>query len=266
MTADSSLASRTVRRLARTIFPASASQSVDPNCTYDHDYLKVWHKNTEFMREPQFVESYQRGMNSGHKMGRASGSNVDTHVEWRVHIGCWAASHAKLLPGDFVECGVNTGIMSLSVCDYIDFNSLDKDFYLFDTFQGIPVEQMTDEEKAAGREQENVDYYEECYDLVKGNFAPFPRATLVRGAVPGTLNHVSIEEVCYLSIDMNIVAPEMAAIEHFWPRLVSGGIVLLDDYGWLPHADQKTAMDAFAEQHGVKVLTLPTGQGLILKP
>ena len=29
--------------------------------------------------------------------------------------------------------------MSLAVCDYVDFNALDKNFYLFDTFRGILV-------------------------------------------------------------------------------------------------------------------------------
>jgi hypothetical protein len=38
---------------------------------------------------------------------------------------------------------------------------------------------------------------------------------------------------------------------------------------WIPllgYAPQKEAMDEFADGKGVKILTLPTGQGLLLKP
>ena len=63
-------------------------------------------------------------------------------------VCCWAAQHGTRLPGDFVECGVNTGILSLAVCKYVGFNDLDKSFYLFDTFAGIPVAQMSEDEKS----------------------------------------------------------------------------------------------------------------------
>jgi O-methyltransferase len=234
--------------------------------TYCADDLIVRQKNTAFMREPRFVDAYARGMNSGHKIGRERGSTTDIHIEWRVHVLCWAASQAAKLPGDFVECGVNTGIFSLAVANYIDFNSTGKRFYLFDTFAGIPDEQITDRERALGRGRENEAYYEECYQVAIENFAAYPNAHLVRGPVPDTLTHVSIDRVCYLSIDMNIVAPEIAALRHFWPKLTPGAPVILDDYGWLDYVPQKEAIDEFAESVGCKVLTLPTGQGLLLKP
>jgi hypothetical protein len=41
--------------------------------------------------------------------------------------------------------------------------------------------------------------------------------------------------------------------------------MLLDDYGWKLHINQKHAFDAFAERHNVEILSLPTGQGLIMK-
>jgi hypothetical protein len=65
---------------------------------------------------------------------------------------------------------------------------------------------------------------------------------------------------------MNCVQPEIAAMEYFWPKLVAGGVVIIDDYGFSGHEAQKTAADTFAESVGVKILSLPTGQGLMLKP
>lgn len=251
---------RQEKRELRSSVPASARPP-----GYNHDCLAVWEKDVAFLQDPAFLRAYLRGMDSGHHIVRAKGSNADIHVEWRVHVACWAGSHAKQLPGHFVECGVNTGIFSLAVCDYIDFNATGKDFFLFDTFAGIPPEQAAAEERDDVLKA-NEAAYDECYELARRNFAPFPRARLVRGRVPDTLATVAIDEVCYLSIDMNIAEPEIAAIEFFWDRLAPGAPVLLDDYGWSLHARQRERMDEFALSRGVTIANLPTGQGLLLKP
>jgi O-methyltransferase len=72
--------------------------------------------------------------------------------------------------------------------------------------------------------------------------------------------------ICYLFVDVNNTAPEIAAAEYFWEQLASGAIIILDGYGWRKHINQKIAFDRFAESRGVKVLCLPTDQGLIIKP
>lgn len=240
---------------------------------YSADSLHVVGKNLDFLADPRFIQAYQRGMSSGHKIGRPKGSTLDIHVEWRVYTCCWAASQASRLPGDFVECGVNTGICSLAICEYLNLaqpttpetTNKDRMFWLFDTFEGIPEDQMTNEEKAHSLRQ-NEKFYEDCWDLACRNFAPYPNTRLVRGRVPESLHTVSIERVAYLSIDMNIVEPEIAAIEFFWDRLVPGALVVLDDYGWQPHRAQYEAMNRFAESHGAEIYALPTGQGLLIKP
>ena len=178
---------------------------------------------------------------------------------------CWAATHAAKLKGDFVECGVNTGIFSLSVCHFLDFNQLDKSFYLFDTYCGIPEKQMSESEHPF-RMMENELMYEDCYTIAKSNFSEFDRAMLVKDEVPDSLTKVDIEAVSYLSLDMNIAEPEVAALEHFWDKLVSGGIVIFDDYGWNHYREQYDAINAISKRFGVMVATLPTGQGLLIKP
>jgi O-methyltransferase len=155
---------------------------------------------------------------------------------------------------------------SAAICEWLDFNALERDFWLFDTFDGIPVEQMSEAELNGIGGWHNRESYEECYDQTVATFAPWPRCNLVRGRVPETLQDFPDGKlVAYLSIDMNIVLPEIAAIEFFWDRLVTGAIVLLDDYGWATHAAQRDAFDAFALSHGVMILALPTGQGIIIR-
>lgn len=240
----------TVRKVAHRLLPAS----------YEADGMRLSGKNLGFLTDPKFLSAYQRGMRSGHRMGRA-----DLHLEYRAYIECWAASQGLLIEGDFVTCGVNTGIFPLAICEYLDFNSTGRNYYLFDTYEGIPEDQMLSSERAP-RKAENAAYYEDCFETAAKNFAPFPRAKLVKGKVPDTLNDVSVDKVAYLAIDMNIAYPERAAIEHFWPKLSPGALIVLDDYAFAKFEEQKRSMDEFAASAGVSVLALPTGQGLIKKP
>jgi O-methyltransferase len=216
--------------------------------------------NCDFMADPKFQEAYRLGNATGHHYG------PDLHIEWRIFISCWAAHHGKLLTGDFVECGVNTGMASRAVMHYIDFERMtNRQFYLLDTYQGIPLDQLSDAERELGIPSHN-DWYFDCYELVCRNFAVFPRARVIRGRIPETLDQIDSDAICYLAIDMNSVTPEIAAGEYLWSRLISGAIVVLDDYGWRTHINQKLAWDEFAKARGVQVLPLPTGQGLLIKP
>ena len=228
--------------------------------TFNADGMATVH-NADFINDPLFSKAYALGIGTGHRFGD------DVNVQWRTFVCCWAAHQAKKLGrGDFVECGVNTGILSRAVMEYIDYASMtDRAFYLLDTYEGIPIDQLCDAERGLGIEAENAMYFD-CYDLVCKTFSPFPQAKVVRGRVPETLAAIESEKICYLSIDMNSVAPEIAAGNYLWPRLISGAVVVLDDYGWKPHINQKHAWDAFAAERGIKVLALPTGQGLMIKP
>lgn len=234
--------------------------------SYDGPGLKVWWHTVDFTADPRFAEAYRFGMDGSREFLRRIGAGAEIRHEWPVLVCCWAAWHAAHLAGDFVECGTNTGLMSMAVCRYVDFNRLDKDFYLFDTFRGIPPEQISEAERRMGREALSRAVYRECYEETKRSFSGYPRVRLVRGTVPDTLATVAIERVCYLSIDMNVVLPEIAALEHFWERLSPGAPVVLDDYGKAKFIEQKRGADEFARRRGVKVLNLPTGQGLLLKP
>jgi hypothetical protein len=228
------------------------------------DEMTIDGRNLDSLASTDFVAAYRAGMNTGQKLGFSAERNEDLHIEWRAYVCCWAAQQGLRLDGDFVECGVNTGMYAKAICEYVGFGSLDRTFYLFDTFKGIPPEQMSDAERERVTRHDAL-HYEDCYDLVRDNFAPYPNVTLVRGKVPDTLTEVQIDRVAYLSIDMNIAQPEVAALEFFWDRLVPGALVVLDDYGSFNCRVQYDAMNSLAERLDVSILTLPTGQGLIIR-
>jgi hypothetical protein len=219
--------------------------------TYRQDGLATTH-NVDFLRDPRFVQAY----------AAAKRQQSDIDIQWRAHVTQWAGAHAKLLDGDFVECGVNRAFLTMSLATFVDFKSMvGRKFYLFDTFNGLVPDLVDVEDRAAYRND-----YPDCYEFVRDSFKDHPNVILVRGPVPDTLSRVDIERVAYLSIDMNCTRPEEEALRHFWPKMVSGGIVVLDDYGFPGHESQKRAADRVAASVGVGVLSLPTGQGVIMKP
>lgn len=223
--------------------------------SFDEDGLISIH-NHDFTKSKKFISAYERGIKA-HKS--------DIGWRWRVHVGLWAASYASKLEGDFVECGVNKGFLSSAIMNYIHWNTIHKKFYLFDTFCGIEKSLVSKEEIALGRIKESESTYSECYKEVKNNFEEYKNVILIRGSVPSTLRNIRIHKVCYLSIDMNNYKPEIAAVEFFWNKIVHGGIILLDDYAYFGYLPQKKAFDAFAHKKRVEILSLPTGQGVIIK-
>lgn len=220
--------------------------------TYAQDGLYTIH-NCDFVNDLHFAESY--------RLGKATGSWGSEDIHWRAYIACVLAEKAARLEGDFVECGVNRGGLSRAIIHYTNFPLLNKTLHLFDTFQGLEDRCISAQERGAGI---RAGGYGECYSAVLETFREFP-VNIVRGPVPDTLATANIRKVAYLSLDMNCVLPEVAAAEFFWDKLSIGAVVLLDDYGWCRHIEQKKGLDRFAESRNTRIIQLPTGQGVIVK-
>lgn len=240
----------TIRRL-----PQSTGDAV-----YEEDGLRSVH-NHDFLRDASFGKAYERGCRAA----------SDYQWHWRVHIGLWAAFAASKLVGDFVECGVNRGFLSSAIMEFLDWDSLKKTFYLLDTFEGLDPRYVSDEDRERGAIEENEaalerGFYAKGVEPVAANFSQWKNVRIIQGSIPQTLGQVDTRSVAYLHLDMNCSPPEIAAITFFWERLLPGAVVLLDDYAYRGYESQKHAMDAFARQRQVMIASLPTGQGLLLKP
>ncbi len=205
------------------------SQWVDTRkASYTGDGMMLLGRAAYFLDDPKFQEAYKFGI------GLPGHETADPHAEWRVAVVCWAAWHAKQIDGDFVACGGGTSPATWvrSASRYVDLNATGKRFFLFDT------------------------------EAAADNFAEFPKVQPIRGTIPGMLSSVAIDKISYLSIFSNL--PPVEIIEYFWPKLASGAVVIFGDYGF--GSDERLRLDACVAQWGLKILLLPTGQGLLLKP
>jgi hypothetical protein len=228
---------------------------------YDQDGLRSMH-NHDFMHEPGFRRAYARGVLA---------AKTDYQWHWRVHVGLWAAFSACKLDGDFVECGVNRGFLSSAIMEDLDWDRLGKTFYLLDTFAGVDEEMISassHSEVEIQRNRQNLitGFYVRGLEEVVSNFSQWRNVRIIQGRVPDTLPLVEAAHVSYLHLDMNCAPPEVAAFEYFWEKLVPGAMVLLDDYAYVGYESQKEAMDALGKERNLRILSLPTGQGLLIKP
>lgn len=226
-------------------FPASMR-------TYNQDGLITMH-NCDFLKDPRFQSAYAAGASSGSWGG--------ANIHWRVHVACWAAAQACGVRGDFVECGTNKGGMALSILNYVRLDQSSRRFFLFDTFSGLVAELSSEREMKA-----TSGVYSDCHAEVVKRFAPYSNVIIVKGVIPDSLSQMPAGDIAFIHLDLNAARPTRSAIEFLWPRLVPGGVVLLDDYGWITNEEQKATLDEFAAGVGLGILSLPTGQGLLLKP
>lgn len=229
--------------------------------SYVQDGLASIHNN-EFMQDEAFMSAYARGV-------QAVGQDYGWH--WRVHLGLWAASMGAKLAGDFVECGVNFGFMSSSIMHHLNWDVLNKTFYLLDTFSGVDDCYVSQNERAEGILEKDkklfeIKFYTQDITPVIENFSEWKNIAIIPGAVPDTLHQVKATDLAFLHLDMNCAPPEVAALEYFWDKLVPGAPVLLDDYAYYGYHHQKYAMDNLAKRLNICIASLPTGQGLIIKP
>ena len=243
-----------VRSILRFIRQPDRFAYFGPPFAFRKDGMATIHRPL-FESDQKFRAAYATSMAAG----AWDGSWGHADPEWRQYICCWAASQVAHLGGDFAECGVYRGGLAGTVMNYIGFDTMpDRTFWLLDTFHGIPAEQVD-----AGVVHRHL--YPDSWDEVSALFNDRRNVRLVRGRIPETLSQVHADRVCFLSIDMNASVPEIAALEFFWPRLVPGGMVVIDDYGWNGHDAQQQGFDDFARRHDRAVLALPTGQGLLVK-
>jgi len=220
---------------------------------YGADMLITISRNRSFMLDSHFTECFSK----------FAGTEQEQSLVWRLHTLAWAAGHAMSIEGDFVECGVLRGFSSKVICEYLEFEKSEKNFYLYDTFSGLPVETSTEKER---KDWDYTSYsYDELYQEVKEAFSTYPNVHVVPGKVPFVFDEVVPEKIAFMHIDMNSEAAEVMALEHLFDRVTVGGIIVFDDFGWMVNQNQMIAELKFMAQREHMVLELPTGQGVVIK-
>jgi hypothetical protein len=146
--------------------------------------------------------------------------------------------HAQVveLPGDIAEVGVYRGDSAERLCEVFP----DVCIHLFDTFCGMPENDEGYKETAFANTSE-----EEVKTRLRDK-----RIKTYAGIFPNTVHGCDCELFKFVHCDVDLYTSTRDVLAWFWPRLVSGGVLLCDDYGCCRGA--KRAVDEFAEEHDVE--------------
>ena len=168
------------------------------------------------------------------------------------------------IKGDFVECGVWKGGSCMAMAlKLMNKNSRTRKIWLFDTFEGMTDPDENDIEVETGmRGKELLDnsarnsekYNMWAYaplDEVKINMVktryPLDNIEYVIGKVEETLKANNIpEKISLLRLDTDWYESTKIELEILFPRLVPGGVLIIDDYGHFEGA--RKAVDEYFSQ------------------
>jgi len=186
------------------------------------------------------------------------------------------------IAGDFVECGVwRGGSLMMMALALRHFGANPRRLHAFDTFAGMPPPGPRDVRHDTGepaserlaktpRSENSIEWALAPIDVVRANMAatgyPAELTSYHPGLVEETLPVEAPERIALLRLDTDWYESTKHELIHLYPRLVSGGVLIIDDYGFFRGARQATD-EYFAEIDEAILLNRTDNSGRIaIKP
>jgi len=199
-----------------------------------------------FLCDEAFLRYYEsfEGRSNYHSLDRKYA--LDQLMKLVCHLG-----------GDTAECGACQGASSYLICRRIV--GLGKLHHVFDSFEGL----------SAPRPEDGT-YWKQgslasSQDILRERLKEFDFVVVHKGWIPERFHDVGDRQFCFLHVDVDLFQPTLESLLFFYTRMVPGGIILCDDYGFETCPGARKAMDSFFADKPEKIASLPTGQGLVIK-
>lgn len=186
--------------------------------------------------------------------------NYSLVSEERCYVLYSLARQALALSGEFWECGVFKGGTAILLSKLLQQYGKERvpPLHLFDTFAGMPE---TDAEKDRHR---RGDFSETSLEAVR---ARIPHKSFVEfhaGVIPQTFVGMEKSRVAFAHIDVDIYHAVRDCCAFIYPRLLPGGFMIFDDYGFPSCPGARQAVDEFFDDKPEVPLVLPTGQAVVI--
>ena len=169
--------------------------------------------------------------------------------------------------GAMVECGVWRGGAMGAVALTLKAQGQTRPMYLFDTFEGMSI--PTEEDKTFGggdamgeflekrTGEESSDWCMASLEDVQANLTRLGLDTndfrFVKGMVEDTIpTEAPSGDIALLRLDTDWYKSTKHEMDHLFPKLVPGGVLIIDDYGDWEGARQ--AVDEYLDNHSIRML------------
>ncbi len=158
------------------------------------------------------------------------------------------------LKGSIAEVGCYKG----GIGHYLNLHSNGKTVYLFDTFEGIPMQGKLDVHPVG-------DFGDSPYETVRDHFSDSENVVVTKGIFPESAAWAipEDEKFCFVHLDADQYKSTLDSLNYFYDRMVTGGIIVFDDYGWLKGVDE--AIDLFFRDKPEKPTSTVMHQCFIIK-
>lgn len=187
----------------------------------------------------------------------------------RLHGLCEAVRYISEtgIEGDVVECGVWKGGSMMAVAKMLSaLGDTERELFLFDTYEGMSEPTDHDVDNAgntAATQLQNEDpndpksvWCVSSLDEVRSNMETTSykksKTHYVVGKVEDTIPATVPDKISLLRLDTDWYESTRHEMEHLYPRLADGGVLIIDDYGHWEGA--RRAVDEYFDQHGIHMM------------
>ncbi len=199
-----------------------------------------------FLEDQEFLEYYEKFMDP-----------QNWHSLDRKYVLRELLKLVSSLDGDIVECGSYQGASAWLMCKMV--NHSERTVHLFDSFEGLSTPGEKDGDywvEGALQSSENK---------LRDNLHGYQNYQVYKGWKPTQFMQCQVNKISFLHLDVDLFEPTLESLKHFYSCLQSRGIILMDDYGFKSCPGAKLAADEFFANKPEPIISLPTGQALVMK-
>jgi O-methyltransferase len=196
---------------------------------------------------------------------RASGVRKFTGLSAeKLYILEHFAKSTFYLDGDIAELGVWKGGGAKFIADIFRSGcKFKKTFYLFDSFEGMKKVDSNEDRHEIG------DFSNTSIEMVESLMASLQHTNISvvikQGWIPNTFSGLEGSKFSVVHIDLDLYEPIKDALSFVYPRLLRGGVLIFDDYGFASCPGARKAVDEFVELVDESLLVLATGQAVLVR-
>jgi hypothetical protein len=201
---------------------------------------------------PEFLEVLNEIISLGRDLAAVEETQLKTWDPFERYYILWSALKQISVDGDYVQCGVYKGEEAFYIA-----KECKTTLHLFDSFEGA--------QDLGGLDNEY--YIQNPYkcDVEEAQtvLAQFNNVKINVGKVPA--NFETVNEIAFLHIDVNLYEPTKITLTELWPKVVSGGMVMVDLHDSYS-SGAEVAVQEFFDNLGLAMQKLPTGIVVVYKP
>lgn len=162
------------------------------------------------------------------------------------------------IPGDFAELGVHKGETAKMIYE-MDSN---RKLHLFDTFEGFNSLDLK-HENAQGGKYTTKEFSDTSLEEVKNEIDGGEQVVFYKGYFPRTTIGLDGLKFSFVHLDADLYLPTIEGLRYFYPKLSSGGVIIIHDYNHTWDGIKK-ALDEFMPTIPESLIELSDWKGSVM--